>query len=424
MRINGHQALALVRADLGRDPQDPLEATISLESTGGIVGPTAVDLGRRAAKVARQDGAPLARRQDVRDRLPWNAPAAVGLVFISLLWAHLLIIGGSDLDPSGVLVGLPVGLTLVGYLDRRFVAGDDGPRRLRARLGEVGVTIAVVCLVVGFGPGGQIAVGVILVQVCTTFAARVNVAAPVITVIGVGYAFGTLGDRPMVAAFVSLAVALVIVIFRVLRVPPLMVPPNRFASAVPRAVAGLGLGLLTVPVIQLTTRMGTSPPLIVILPATVAGALAAGFLERMWLVVADLLDQLPVGRRPDRQVGRVYARLVIGGALAGGLATVLLSWAVYANAAPIQGRRGVEALVVMGAIASVSYWAMVLQGVGGERPAAIGLLAAGSLAVLGSNLADRPATAVVLAVVLLHVAWLPLLLLILRDPERVLAAKL
>lgn len=424
MRISGDQALALVRADLGRDPQDPLEAAISLESTGGIIGSTAMDLGRRASEVARQEGEPLPRRKDGRDRVPSNAPAAVALVFVSLLWAHLLIISGSGLDPSGVLVGLPVGLTLVGYLDRRFVAGDDGPRRLRARLGEVGATTALVCVVVGLGPGGVIGVGVILVQVCTTFAARVGVAVPVIVIIGVGYGYGTVGGHPAEAAAVSLALALVVVFVRVLRVPPLMVPPNRISLAVPRAIAGLGLGLLTVPVIDLTTTMGSAPPLVVILPATVAGALAAAFLERMWVVVADLLEHTPAGRRPDRQVGRVYVQLVSGGAFVGATATVALSWAVHANTSQLQTTEGLEALVAMGAIASVSYSAMVLQGIGGDRPVAIGLLACGLVALLGAQVADRPATAILLAVVLLHLAWLPLLLLTFRDPERVLAAKL
>lgn len=424
MRIGGDQALALVRADLGRDPQDPLEATVSLESTAGIVGQTAMDLGHRATKAARLDEIPPQRRQVERDRVAWNAPAAVALVFISLLWAHLVIIGGSAFDPSGVLIGLPVGLTLVGYLDRRFVAGDDGPRRLRARIGEVGLTTVVVCLAVGFGPGGAIGVGVILVQVCTTFAARVHVATPVVAIFVIGYGFGTLGDRPDVAAAASLAIALVVVVVRVFRVPPLLVPPNRFSLAVPRAVAGLGLGLLTVPVIDLTTSMGSSPPLIVILPATVASALAAGFLERMWLVVADRLEHTPVQRQPDRAVGRVYVRLVVSGAAAGAVATVLLSYAVYATSPNAQNSTGIEVLVAMGIIASASYSAMVLQGIGGERPAAVGLLAAGTCAVIGGLVWDQPGLAVVVSVVLLQLAWLPILMLTFRDPERVLAAKL
>jgi hypothetical protein len=424
VNIEGDQALARVRAGLGRDPQDTLEAAIALESGGGIIGNRALDLGRRATHVARHQHRPPPGRPVDRDRTTWTAPATVGLVLVSLMWGGMLVSGASDLDPTAVLVGLPVGLGLVGYLDRRFTAGDEGPRRTRANVLEVCLSIAVPCLAVGLlHPGGVVAVGVILILVCTAFAARFGVAAPVIVVIVAGYAADLAGARPEVAAVASLGIATAIVVAEVVRLPPLPLPPARLTLAVPRALAGFGLGLLTVPVVDLTTGLVGTRPLLVILPSTIGGAIAAGLLERMWFVIGDALDAAHAGRRPDRTVGRVYVRLVLVGAVVALGTTAALSVAVWALVPEVHDPDAAIVLGAMAAIALAGYSATVLQGVGAEVDTMVGLMASGVTATAGTLVTGHIAASVVVAVAAVHLGWLPTLIVVFRDPERVLATR-
>lgn len=424
MNIGGDQALARVRAGLGRDPQDPLEAAIALESGGGIIGHRALDLGQQATRVARDQARPPASHRPVREQATWTAPAAVGLVLVSLVWGGMLVSGAHDQDMTGILLGLPVGLGLVGYLDRRFIAGEDGPRRTRANVGEVLLTILAPCVAVSVvQPGGLVGVGVILILACTAFAARFRVAGAVIATVVAGYAASAAGVRPEVAASVSLVVAIAIVVAEIVRLPPLPIPPARLSLAVPRALAGFGLGLLTVPVVELTEALTSTPPMVVILPSTIGGAVGASVLDRMWYVVGDALDGAHTGPQPDRLIGRVYVRLVVTGTIVTLVTTALLSAAVYAAVPVAQEPRVAAVLVAMAAIAVAGFSAAVLQGAVGEMPPMIGLTVAGSVAVAGTMVTDRVALSVVLAVVWVHVVWFPILLHIFRDPERVLATR-
>lgn len=423
MRINAEQALARVRAILGRDPRDPLEAATALESAG-IVGARALELGREAVLVARAEAtaAPAPARESTRS--PWTAPAAVGLLLVSLLWADMMMSGPGRREEAGVLIGLPIGLALVGYLDRRFVAGDDGPRRTRANVVEVLLTIALPCLGVSVAhPGGVVAVGVILILVCTTFAARFGVAAPVIVTILVGHLLYDLGVRPSVAAVGSLAVATALVVHEILRVPPLPLPPTRARFAAPRGLAGFGLGLLITPVIDLTTQLASDRPLIVILPATIGGALGANALEQMWVAVGRTLDRSPTRRQPDRTVGRVYVRRAVEGFAVAMTTTVVLSLVVRLAFPEVVSGPGAGALIAMAAVAAAGFTSTVLQGSGNEVPSMLGLLAAGMVAATGTVLTDRPTIWVVSAILVLHVLWLPSLLQLFRDPERALASR-
>lgn len=425
MKISSDQALARVRAGLGRDPRDPLEAAVALESNGGIVGARALELGRDAVRTARAEAAATVEVTREPKRSPWSAPAAVGLLLVSLVWADMMMSGPGRRDAAGVLVGLPIGLALVGYLDRRFVAGDDGPRRTRANVFEVLLTIAVPCVGVGLlHPGGVVAVGVILILVCTTFAARFGVAVSVIATILIGHLLFDLGVRASAAAAASLLVATAVVTYEVLRVPPLPLPPTRVRFAAPRGLSGLGLGLLITPVIDLTTQLTSTRPLVVILPATIGGALGASALERMWVNVGRALDRAPTLRRPDRTVGRVYVRHAIEGFVIAMATSFVLSLLVLLVVPEVAGGPGTGALMAMAAVAAAGYTSTVLQGAGGETPSMVGLLAAGTVASVGTLLTDQPTAWVVGAVIVLHALWLPTVLQLFRDPERTLATRL
>ena len=132
----------------------------------------------------------------------------------------------------------------------------------------------------------------------------------------------------------------------------------------------------------------------------------------------------PARRHPDRTVGRLYVRRVLAGGLVVVVATTVLSVVEHLVVAHQPDDDHLSVLVAMGAIALAGYTASVLQGVGGERAAMTGLLVAGIVALTASLAGGHVGLVVVVAVTGLHLAWLPVIVLVFHDPERVFAARL
>lgn len=420
MTITGEQALARVRAVLGRDPQDRYEAAIALESSG-LTGARALELGRRAIRLASgPERVPPPPPPD-RHRPRWNNPTSVGLLLVALVWASMITAGGNDQRPYGVLLGLPLGLTLVGYLDRRYMAGENGPTHLRSDAGAVAILIIVPCLVLlAISPRGPIAVGVVLMLISSTIATRLGLALPVIAILLAAFVGSRLGLPSNTMAVVALGAVVVVIIADLARLPRMSAPPARLQFALTRGLAGFGVGLFSVPVLA---HAATSTVVLVV-PSAVGGALAGSFLHRTWVVLPDLLEALPVGRHPDRAVGSVYARLVVTGFLAAVVTTAALSVVVLALVPTGDRARATAVLIAMAAVTLVGFSGSVLQAMGAESAVAAGLVVCGCLAIGATALGSPLAPLGLVLLVVVHLAWLPLLVHVLKDPERALAARL
>jgi hypothetical protein len=156
--LRPEQATKLVRARLGRLPQDMLEAAVVLEAWAGLHARAALDMGRQI--VRRQPG----ERVKPAKAGPEKSPPATGVLVegLSLLavvtavatWASPLgRVLSADAVRLALLVALPLTLSLQWGLNKRYLSAQDAIAALAAdRLGLVAlaaITFALPPLILG-----------------------------------------------------------------------------------------------------------------------------------------------------------------------------------------------------------------------------------------------------------------------------------
>lgn len=424
MRVTAAQALARTQAALGRMPQDALEAATVLESGGGISGVHSLELGQRAIRVGR--GTPRPDEITPVDESDWEQAglASVLLVVASVLWAGVLARATGEPAQDGVLIGLPLGLGAAAYVDRRYLAGPDGPGRLRAHLAHALITVAVPSAVVWLlAPSGGVAVGLIVLLSCTTVAPRFGASAPCIAILVAGAGAMPLGADATIIAPLALVVMVATLGTAVWREPAVDHPPASPGVAVGRGLAGVGFGLLASPLVIASTS-GDTPALAVVLPSAAASAVSAVRLSRLWDVIPLRLQALSIGRRPDRAVTSSHLRVIGSSAATGVVILAALSGTVLWLLPSTRSPAGLAMLGAMAGIAALGFTSAVLQGMGAEVAAAAGLFLAGVAALVLVPTVDSAVLAVALSILMVHVLWVPTLLRVLVHPERVLAMKL
>jgi hypothetical protein len=275
---------SLVRARLGREPQDMLEAAVVLEAWAGIPAQRALDTGRQLLPsvpaeplLSVSKAAPLRPRKGV----VLEGTAFVATVLAIALWAVPL---GNDLGAQVVeqslRLALPLTLALQWGLRSRYLGRPGGLLTLACQplALVIGAAALVALPTAAFGLGGLVAGlltvtwtgGTLLIRRrwYAVYAAIVAVATPAIFTLPAGLVLaGT-------ATLTALAVAVA------LRPGANGDPaaPGRWSRACTGALIGAGVGILIVSDPSVSWMAGTSPAL-ALLPSTIA-SLWAG--HRLW----------------------------------------------------------------------------------------------------------------------------------------------
>jgi hypothetical protein len=417
---------SLVRARLGREPQDMLEAAVVLEAWAGIPAQRALDTGRDLMPAVPAE--PLVSVSKSAPPRPRKGVVLEGTAFVATvlaiaLWAVPL---GADLGArvveQGLRLALPLTLALQWGLRSRYLGRPGGLLTLaREPLAlAVGAAALVALPTAAFGLGGLVAGlltvtwtgGTLLIRRrwYAVYGTIVAVATPAIFTLPAGLVLAA------TAAFTALAVAVA------LRPGASGDPaaPGRWSRACTGALIGAGVGILIVSDPSVTWTAGTSPAL-ALLPSTIASLWAGHRLWSLEHLIPRAVAGVAVGAAATRGATRGPLGALFGSVsrlvwLTAGLSAVLVltPW-MHA------GRGGL--LAAFGLLALATLLASLLEALGRAPIAVAGVGAAvgaellvrwdGSAPFAGAPLAAGAAVGVLVL--------LPPVLALLARPARTLA---
>jgi hypothetical protein len=420
---------SLVRARLGRDPQDMLEAAVVLEAWAGIPAQRALDTGRELMPAVPAE--PLVSVSKAAPPRPRKGVVLEGTAFVATvlaiaLWAVPLANDlGAQVVEQALRLALPLTLALQWGLRSRYLGRPGGLLTLaRQPLAlMVGAAALVALPTAAFGLGGLVAGllsvtwtgGTLLIRRrwYAVYAVIVAVATPAIFTLPAGLVLaGT-------ATLTALAVAVA------LRPGASGDPaaPGRWTRACTGALIGAGVGVLIVSDPSVSWTAGTSPAL-ALLPSTIASLWAGHRLWTLEHLIPRAVAGVPV--TPDLKGSDPFRLRGPLGALFGSVSrlvwlTAALSVALVLTPWMHSGRGGL--LTGFGLLALATLLASLLEALGRAPVAVVGVGAAVAAELLvrwdgAVPFAGAPLTAGAAVGVLV---LLPPVLALLARPARTLA---
>ncbi|WP_432502601.1 hypothetical protein [Kineococcus arenarius] len=395
MRITTEQASARVRAGLGREPQDPLEASVVLEAWGGLLARSALPLAREVAAVRRASPPAGPYRRARGDVAPDSTREFLGLIATLLAttaWvAPLAGALGSGAVEQAWKLALPVSLGLQWFLRRRYLTDARGIGRLRADHRAVGVGAATSLLATG---------GLVLDPALVLPAALVVTWVGGLLVVvrgwGVPYAasllLATLAMNLGVP--VVLDVLLVVVLTQVVVAAALVTcaPSASPPTPLPRSLAAGTIGGTTALLIVVDPSVEWSTwrpfPVVALVPSLLGSVWAGRHLNRVWTVLLGSLASTDLGDRSSRRNRRVFGGIIAGALVRLVLLTAAASALTFLLVQPAAtSERGLVLLLVgLGCFGVVGFVAALLESFSRLASAAtVALAALGASAVVVSG---------------------------------------
>lgn len=429
MRMGPRQAEAIVRAFLGRPPQDELEAAVVLESWGGVRPEHALPTAHRIDYHPHQATASARHRSSVsRDPDDDGTSLSQSLGVLAMVLAVLLVAGLADAGDSHQAAdawrpAMPVALGGTWVLRRRYGGGPRAVSLLRrdpwwlpvlAASAGLGAVVApaetpMIAVFVALGLGSA----VLAVRGWGMPAAGGLIGTTVATYLsGVGPDIALASAAGFVAVAVGLAVATAPTSDRLCR------PWRR---AVPAGLAGASTGLFLVMVSATASHATTWMVALAMVPSLVANLVGGARLAQFWQVTEDALAATPVGRTGPLASHRAWR--VLGGALVLTVSVLAVLSALVAEFAYTADWPGAEALLIgFGAATLVAELVMVLEAFARPWLAVVAGFAASAVQAAADHLAWlTPTEAVAIGVAATAVVALPALVKMLHRPDHTLA---
>ncbi|WP_432564492.1 hypothetical protein [Kineococcus sp. SYSU DK003] len=371
MRITAEQAAARVRAGLGREPQDALEASVVLEAWGGLTARTALPLATSVAANRRpgQDERSSRRaRGDVSEESTREVLGLIATLLATTLWvAPLAQAFGTDRTAQAWQLALPVSLGLQWFLRRRYLTDPHGLGRMRADRPVVlgaGAFSAATTLGMVADPA--------LVLPAALVVTWVGGLLVVVRGWGVPYAVALLAatgalqlgvpvrlDVLLVLVLTQLAVGFALVTSAVSTRPP---------TSWPRSLAAGLIGGTTALLIVFDPTVEWSSwrpfPVVALIPSLLGTVWASRHLNRIWTVLLDALASTHFGdRRSSRRSRRVFGGIIAGAFGRLVLMTAVVSVGVFLLVQPgaTSGSSVVLLLLGLGCFGIVSFLAALLE---------------------------------------------------------------
>lgn len=422
----------IVRARLGRDPQDMLEAAVVLEAWAGMPAKHALESSRallRSMRLAPQLSRSRLSRAPAQPGFGAEAIAFVVAVIAIAWWTSPLgvALGAASVERA-LVVALPATLALQWCLDSRYLSRPGGLAHLARR--PLVLVVAAVTLVVGpwatIGASGAVAgllavtwtAGGLLIRRRWALAyAGIVIAATTAMILG-------LAAVAVLAATGALATLLVLMALRRLPTRP-RDGPGRMSPMLAAGLIGTGLGIVLVIDPSVHWSVGTVPAT-ALLPSTLASLWSGRHLWQVQRVIVGSLAGVPVGRAdvaglqraPLRILGGAVGRLVLASA---GLSIALLVGAHWLGVTT----SGTTVLVGFGLVSLVSLLVSFLAAVGRARWALTAMASgiAGE-ALVGAHGTGVPGGGLIVAGTLAVLVALPVAVAVLSRPAATLATTL
>jgi hypothetical protein len=377
------QARRMVRARLGRDPQDMLEAAVVLEAWAGIPARKALALGREILADAPPEPLPSAGRLATPDGsrgLILDACSFVVAVAAIAGWAGPLAASlGVDVVAGALRLALPVTLALQWGLASRYLGRPAG----LAHLGRRPVALAfgawlalVVAPAAALGQTGALAGlltltwsgGAILVR------RRWSLVYVGIVSLASGAMFAALPAPDVVAGSAVLTTLAVMAAVRG-HAAAATLPPGRWERALVAAAIGAGLGALLVADAGINSDLGTVPAL-GLLPSSLAGVWGASHLWRFQQVIPVVLSGVPAMDRRERRLALAPVRILLGTVVRVLVLTAALSALLVAGADALHVEpNDASVLVGFGLLAIATLFLSLLESMGRSGWALFALVA-------------------------------------------------
>ncbi|HEY6888783.1 MAG TPA: hypothetical protein VI300_13415 [Solirubrobacter sp.] len=417
---------SLVRARLGREPQDMLEAAVVLEAWAGIPAQRALQTGRRLLPVTPAE--PLASRAKTAPPRPRRGVVLEGTAFVATvlaiaLWAVPLAADlGSQVVEQGLRVALPLTLTLQWGLRSRYLGRPGGLLALAGHPWELALgAIAIVALpTAALGTPGLLA-GLLTV---TWTGGTILIRRGWYAVYGVLVAAATPAIFLLPAGQVLAATAILTSGATALAVRPGAAgdpaAPGRWSRACRGALIGAGVGLLIVSDPSVSWTEGTSPAL-ALLPSTVASLWAGHRLWTLEHLIPRAVAGVAVGSTPARGLTRGPLGALLGSVSRLVWLTAALSAALVLTPWLPSGRSGL--LAAFGLLALMTLLASLLEALGRASVAVAGVYAALATELLlrWEGSAPFPGAPLALGAAVGVLVLLPPVLALLARPARTLA---
>jgi hypothetical protein len=371
--VGADGAGAVIRARLGRPPQDVLEAAVVLEAWGGLPAEAALRIGPRVLTGALRSTDP--RRWRPSDQEGRNAVLAEGISLLAAILAIAVWAGplsdalGSSVFEHALRIALPVTLALQWAIRSRYLSRRAG----FACLAEdwFGLTIALAVLaacLMAIPDSGPIALMLVAIWGGGT----------VLTRRGWGLAYGAMlvleavwlvSGQPAVASLIVLTgVTLAAVVFAIVSAHEIALqPPGRLSRALTAGVIGGLLGGLLVGDPSLGWGIHGTFPALALVPSVV-GSFWGGY--HLW----QFHEEIPRGlrgvslARASSSMARGPATEIVLQALYRLVGiTVVLSLLVLLIAHWTEGTDAVSLFVAFGCAALVCMFVSLLESLGYVR---------------------------------------------------------
>jgi hypothetical protein len=431
--LDPQRAGRLVRARLGRDPQDMLEAAVVLEAWGGVPAGRALEAGR--AVMAAQAPAQESSAGPLPEAPPREGIAAEAISFVLAVlaiacWAMPLADAvGADVVRSAVLVALPLTSALQWGLRSRYLGRPDALAQLR-RGGRRAAGVAAVlasAVVAALGAAGAIAVLLTLTWTGGTVLIRRGWPGRYAACVVAAAAAMLAGVAPeaVVGATAAVTALAVVVALRGSEPRPVQTPGSRRRAATATLIgAGLGALLVADPTVDWTVG---AVPALALLPSTVASFWGGSHLWRFQQVIPRALAGLPVTGSAARNPAWPALRVLAGAAARLVVATAVLSAILVVLTESFGSRTtAISVLAGFGLVALATLVVSLLESVGRSGWALLSVVAAIAAEVAVRQLDDAPFAAAGLiagAGIALLVA-VPAAVALLARPARTLATSL
>lgn len=386
------QARQMVRARLGREPQDMLEAAVVLEAWAGLPARRALRLAREIIAASPTEPHPSAgglASSDTGHGFAVDACSFVISVVAIAGWAGPLTRSlGLHVVAGALTFALPITLALQWGLASRYLGRPAtfvhlGRRPIllpglawlalvavpAAALGETGALAGLLTLT---WTGGAILVR-----------RRWSLVYVAIVLIGSGAMFARLPAPDVVAGSAVLTtIAVAVAVHGHAGVPAGQ--PGRWGRALVAAAIGAGVGALLVADGSMNSDLGTIPA-IGLLPSSLASVWGGSHLWRFQHVIPGTLSGVPLDGR-QRGLGAAPVRVLLGTVVRVLVMTAALSALLVAGARAVQAEPNVSSVLVgYGLLALATLLLSLLESLGRGRWALFAL--AGGIGAQGLTLA-------------------------------------
>ncbi|MEZ0164202.1 hypothetical protein AB2L27_05405 [Kineococcus sp. LSe6-4] len=394
MRITPEQAAARVRAGLGRDPQDALEASVVLEAWGGLTARSALPLARQVAAIPRPSSpAGFSRRVTgvVQSESTREVLGLIATLLATTAWvAPLATALGAGSTERAWKIALPISLAVQWFLRRRYLTDARGLGRLRTDRGvAAGGTVLSLLVVVAMllQPAAALPAALVVTWVGGLLVVVRGWGIPYAACLLAATAAMGLGLPVVTDVLLVVTLTVAAVAAAIVTCPPSSLAPTPW----PRSLVAGAIGGTTALLIVVDPTVEWSSwrpfPVIALVPCLLGTVWASRHLNRIWTVLLAALASTDFGDRSSRRHRRVFGRIIVGAFGRLVLLTAAVSVLTYAlvHSVATSGRGLALLLLGLGCFGVVGFVAALLESF--SR-----LLAAGVVAVVAVVVAAAAAS--------------------------------